>query len=233
MKNFKFTDNFRKIIVASIIGVAGVATLSATYLMPGSGIDVTQVAGPASVFNSGVGVINNKQKIVEAHWQGMEVIPLTWELAAKLGIPLDEKGVMVDEVTLNSLDCGLQGNDIIKSVNGVTVTNLTEFYNVTKRIRNQKVASINVKRGRQNLTIELVAPDILGFAQVEAAPMVLPGDVAPHRYRGPCIDCHAIGNTGHIKPDPELVVLPPPPITKNANCPHRYRGACNLCHVIK
>ncbi|MGR3177582.1 MAG: magnetochrome domain-containing protein [Candidatus Anammoxibacter sp.] len=225
---FNLSDNIRKIVVASIIGAVGIATLVVTFMPRDSNVEPTAVS--RSGFSNDI--VNNKQKITEAHWQGMEVVPLTWELAAKLGIPLDEKGVLVDEVTLAAGESGLLGGDIIKSVNGVTVTNLTEFYNVTKRLRNQKVASVNVKRGQRNLTIELVAADILGLAQVESAPMVLAGSIAPHRYRGACTDCHAIGNKWHI-PDPELVTLIPPAISVKANCPHRYRGKCKVCHVIK
>ncbi|MGR3220144.1 MAG: magnetochrome domain-containing protein [Candidatus Anammoxibacter sp.] len=226
---FNLSDNIRKIVVAGIIGVVGIAAIVVTFVPGGS-----DVSGPAvSEPGLSTGFVNNKQKITEAHWQGMEVMALTWELAAKLGIPIDEKGVIVDEVTLAAGESGLRGGDIIKSINGVTVTNLAEFYNVTKRLRNQKVASINVKRGNRDLTIELVAADILGFAQVESAPMILPGSIAPHRYRGACTGCHAIGNSWHITPDPELVTLTPPPISVKANCPHRYRGKCKACHVIK
>jgi hypothetical protein len=163
----------------------------------------------------------------------MEAVPLTWEIAAKLNIPLDEKGVLVDEVTLASADSGLRGGDIIKSINGIKVTDLNEFYNVTRRLRNQNNAFFEVKRDNRLMTFELQVMDELGFAQLEAAPMILPGSIAPHRYRGPCTDCHTIGNTGHLSPDPEMVTLVPPPISKEAQCPHRYRGECHLCHAIR
>lgn len=233
MDGFKLnlSGNVRRVVVAAIIVVAGIAIFTATYLSPSA--SVTDMPGLPADFSNGAGAFNTKQKVTEAHWQGMEVVPLTWEIAAKLGIPLDEKGVLVDEVTLASADSGLQGNDIIKSVNGVTVTDLNEFYDVTKRLRNQQVATIVVARSGRSKTIELVAPDVLGFAQLESAPMILPGAIAPHRYRGACTDCHAVGNTGHVSPDPEMVTLMPPPISKGANCPHRYRGQCKLCHVIK
>jgi membrane-associated protease RseP (regulator of RpoE activity) len=146
---------------------------------------------------------------------------------------LDEKGVLIDEVTLAAADSGLRGKDIIKSVNGVQVTNINEFYASTKNVKNLNTVAVEVKRDDEILVINLSVPDELGFAQLESAPMILPGAIPPHRFRGPCTDCHAIGYTGHITPDPDMVTLVPPPISMMTKCPHRYRGECTLCHVIK
>lgn len=222
--NFHISNKGRLIVIVVTLVVAGGVMFYETF---NSGT-VKPSALPANR-----GVNNQSIKIVEAHWQGMEAVPLTWEIAAKMNIPLDEKGVLVDEVTLASADSGLRGGDIIKSLNGVKVTNLNEFYNATKRVRNQKAAFVEVKRGDKLMTFDLVVPDVLGFAQLEAAPMILPGSIAPHRYRGPCTDCHAIGSTGHLSPDPDFVTLVPPPISIKAECPHRYRGECKFCHVIR
>jgi len=227
--NFHISNKGRLIVVVVTLALAGGAMFYETYNDLLFNANTGQPAGQPVTG----GTNNQSIKIVEAHWQGMEAVPLTWELAAKLNIPLDEKGVLVDEVTLASADSGLRGGDVIKSLNGVRVTDLNEFYNATKRLKNQKAAFVEVKRGNKLMTFDLLVPDELGFAQLEAAPMILPGSIAPHRYRGPCTDCHAIGSTGHITPDPDFVTLVPPPISKKAQCPHRYRGECNLCHVIR
>ena len=228
--NFHLFHNTRQLIIAIVIAVAGIAMFTESYelFMPSS--NANQPAVPSGVYG---GIDNQSKKIVEAHWQGMEIVPLTWELAAKLGIPLNEKGVLIDEVTLAAADSGLMARDIVKSINGSKITNLDEFYIATKRLKNQKRASIELKRGNKNMTVDLIVPDELGFAQLESAPMVLAGSIAPHRYRGPCTDCHAIGSGGQLTPDPDAITLVPPPISKQTKSPHRNRGKCKNCHIVK
>jgi len=94
---------------------------------------------------------------------------------------------------------------------------------------------MTVYRKGQWFSLTLSAPDNLGFVQAETAPMILPGEIMPHPYRGPCTDCHAIGTTGHIVPDPDGIILPPPPISAQALAtppPHKDRGPCQACHQI-
>ncbi len=228
--NFHLSSNKRQSIVAIVIAVAGIAMFTESYELITSNSNTNQPAVSSGKYG---GINNQSKKIVEAHWQGMEIVPLTWELAAKLGIPLNEKGVLIDEVTLSAADSGLMAKDIIKSVNGSKVTNLDEFYITTKRLKNQKRASIGIKRGNSNMIVDLIVPDELGFAQLESAPMILAGSIAPHRYRGACTDCHGIGTTGQLTPDPDTVTLTPPPISKQTKSPHRYRGKCKDCHVLR
>lgn len=228
--NFHLPHDKRQLVVAVVIAVAGIAMFTESYEIITSSNNANQPAARPGMYG---GINNQSKKIVEAHWQGMEIVPLTWELAAKLGIPLNEKGVLIDEVTLAAADSGLMAKDIIKSVNGVKVTNLGEFYTTTKRLKNQRRASIEIKRGNNNMTVDLIVLDELGFAQLESAPMVLAGSIPPHRYRGACTDCHAIGATGQLNPDPDAVTLTPPPISKQTKNPHRYRGKCKDCHVVK
>lgn len=227
--NFHFSDSIRQLVIAVVVVVASIAMFSKTQHLLSSSADDKQPVSPP-IYR---GTDNHMKKIVEAHWQGMEVVPLTWELAAKLGIPLNEKGVLVDEATLASADSGLIAKDIIKSISGIKITNLNEFYAVTRRLRNQKRAPLGIKRGNNTMTIDLIAPDDLGFAQLESAPMVLAGSIPPHRYRGPCTNCHAIGSTGQLHPDPDNVTLAPPPISKKTKSPHRYRGKCKSCHIVR
>lgn len=228
--NFNISDNIRKIILLAVVVLGGVGAFSAAYFSSDTGAVVNQTSGQFVAVN--VGGANGPKKISEAHWQGMEVVPLTWELASKLGIPLDEKGVLIDEVTLTASRSGFMAMDIINAVNGVSVTTINDFYIMTKRLKDQKKALIDIKRANQNLSFTLAVPDELGFAQLESPPMVLAGSIPPHRYRGPCSDCHEIGSTGQLDPDPDLITLAPPPISKMAKCPHRYRGACKMCHVV-
>lgn len=179
----------------------------------------------------------------EAHWQGLEAIPLTLELKKKLNLPRDLKGVLIDETTLAAAESGLQAGDVLVAIQGNPVTNLEEVLRETKRVKRLKAATLTVQRARgalagrvtvsmERLRIVLRVKDELGFAQVETAPMILPGDITPHPYRGPCTQCHAIGTKGHMVPDPDMITLPAPPIRADMPRPHQDRGPCTACHTI-
>jgi hypothetical protein len=168
----------------------------------------------------------------EAHWQGMELLPLSSELKQKLKIPMNLSGVLVDEVTLNALLSGIRGGDVVLEVKERPVGSLEEFQMATMRIRNKKKAKLKVWRKGKIIKFKVRADNILGLAQVETAPMILAGAMRPHPYRGPCTQCHLIGDTATLKPDPDGVILPPPVISAGARMPHRDRGPCKACHVI-
>jgi len=170
-------------------------------------------------------------QLSEAHWQGMELVPLSNEMKQKLKIP-DLAGVLVDEVTLNSLLSGVRGGDVLLTVKERPVENLEQFQRVTMRLRNKSKTKLEVWRKGQIMKFKVRADNILGMAQVETAPMILAGAMRPHPYRGPCTSCHLIGDTAKLKPDPDGITLPPPAIQANARMPHRDRGPCKACHVI-
>lgn len=187
-----------------------------------------QSVAPVSEF------IPAKPLLAEAHWQGMEAIPLTSELKKKLNLPMNAQGVLIDEVTLQSIQAGLLAGDILVAVNSRQVLTLEDVYRESRGVQNQESVVLTVIRGGQWKNFQLMsAPgENLGFAQVETAPMILPGDIKPHRYRGPCTMCHAIGQTGHLVPDPDGIILPPPPIKAGVTRPHMDRGPCLACHRI-
>ncbi|CAK0765366.1 Multi-heme protein MamP [Gammaproteobacteria bacterium] len=171
--------------------------------------------------------------LAEAHWQGLEALPLSAELKQKLRLPESLTGLLIDEVTLNSATSGLLAGDVLGAVNGTAVNSLEALVQTSKRVQNQTSVAMTVYRKGQWLPITLAAPDNLGFAQAETAPMILPGEIMPHPYRGECTKCHAIGTTGHIVPDPDNIILPPPPISARVTTPpHKERGPCRACHQI-
>ncbi|MBF0308769.1 MAG: magnetochrome domain-containing protein [Magnetococcales bacterium] len=176
--------------------------------------------------------LNPKARLSEGHWKGLEALPLSLELKKKLGLPMELQGLLVDEVTLNAAEAGLLAGDVIVSVNGNAVNSLEGLLAETKKVQMAKSASILVYRKGKLQQFVLKARTNLGFAQVETAPMILPGEIMPHPYRGPCTECHAIGTTGHIVPDPDGIILPPPPIRAGATPPHKDRGPCQACHPI-
>lgn len=170
-------------------------------------------------------------KLAEGHWQGMEAMELTSELKMKLQLPASLNGLLVDEVTLNAAASGLQGGDILVEVGGRRVSSIEELVKESKRIKNRNRVPLTVVRNGRPITVKLKAKEELGFAQVESAPMILPGAMLPHPYRGACTRCHPIGTGNHVAPDPDGIVLSPPPISAGAQRPHQDRGPCVSCHV--
>ncbi|MBF0116123.1 MAG: PDZ domain-containing protein [Magnetococcales bacterium] len=176
--------------------------------------------------------LNPKAKLSEGHWKGLEALPLSVELKKKLKLPMELEGLLIDEVTLNAAEAGLLAGDVLVAVNGKPVRSLEDLVTESRRVQMAKSASMLIYRKGKMQQFMLVAKNNLGYAQVETAPMILPGEIMPHPYRGPCTQCHAIGTTGHIVPDPDGIILPPPPIRANAVAPHKDRGPCQACHII-
>ena len=205
-------------------------------------LSVVNVAAP----NSGIFMARDIE-FYEAHWQGMDVMRLDAELRQKLRYPKSLKGIIVNEVTLNSALSGMLGGDIIIAVEGERVHTLREFRRATREVRNRNHTALTVLRktksqndGRyimNRMIFILRARNPLGFAQVEAAPMILPGDMRPYPYRGACSKCHSIGSGQFTMPDPDMIILPPPRISrsqlKRGISPHTDRGPCLACHKIK
>ncbi len=183
-------------------------------------------------------------KWYEAHWQGMDTMELDRELKMKLGYPSALQGIFVIEVTMNAAVSGMLAGDIIIAVEAMDVIDLKSFQAATRKIQYKKSAAVSVVRkgGRVDGKLTLnkrvfVINDLLelGFAQVESAPMIVPGEFRPHRYRGACTDCHAIGEGFQLAQDPDLITLPPPIITKQQSLgkpPHEDKGQCRICHQI-
>lgn len=171
-------------------------------------------------------------KLSEAHWQGIELLPLSRELKLKFQYPLEMTGLMVDEVTLNGMLSGVVGGDVLQTVDGMAVKDLRQFQELTRKIRNQSKAKLKVWRHGQVKKFTVKSGNILGLAQMESAPMILAGEMRPHPYRGACTDCHLIGESVTIQPDPDGIILPPPAIQAGSRRPHRDRGPCKACHVI-
>ncbi|MBF0453954.1 MAG: PDZ domain-containing protein [Magnetococcales bacterium] len=196
----------------------------------GSRIPVQRVRAP----QAGVGFTDPAIQLSEGHWQGLEALPLSSELKKKLKLPRSLQGLLIDEVSLQAAQSGLMAGDVLVAVNSRPVLSIEDLVRESKRIQLRESATLTAYRRESWKTFTLRVPkgDNLGFAQVETAPMILPGDMRPHPYRGPCVQCHSIGSTGHITPAPDAIILPPPPIRANARMPHQDRGPCQVCHKI-
>ena len=170
----------------------------------------------------------------EAHWQGIEVVPLTAGLAKVLGIPTAARGVVADDVTMPADVEGFRAGDLITSVGQVPTPSLDAFIQAAHRVRERRRAEIELSRKGATRRMVLTAVNgKLGTANGETAPMIRPGARAPHGYQGACTNCHHIGTTGQLPADPgDLLVRVAPPIRTGQTPPHRDRGSCTACHQI-
>ncbi|SCA56625.1 LemA [Candidatus Terasakiella magnetica] len=185
-------------------------------------------------------------QLFEAHWQGLDSRAWTDELRGKLKYPKGLTGILVGEVTLHAAEAGILAGDIINKVGDMKVATLEEFQEATRAVRTQKNVQLRLMRpgkkkqdGRfpmRTLRLVMTGQPDLGMAQVEGAPMILPGDPRPHPHRGVCTNCHTVGDGFELSPDPDLVSVPPPHIPHSTVVkgirPHRDRGPCEACHVI-
>jgi membrane-associated protease RseP (regulator of RpoE activity) len=175
--------------------------------------------------------------LIEGHWIGGEVIPLTAMIAKANSIPPDVVGVLFDEVTLLSAEAGLMAGDVVTAINGRKVTDLKSFQQATKEVAQSNRATVSVYSGGRSKDIIIFSAETLGMAQMEAAPMILATDRSPHSNYGPCNKCHAISktplNTGQLAKDQgDNLTKVAPTIRKGTPPPHSKRGTCTLCHVV-
>ena len=234
------------------LATAVLMSSAALALNTGGTIAIAPTANSLEVINlaptSSGNFIPQNIKLYEAHWQGMDVMKLTTELTRQLRYPIGMRGAIVNEVTLNAAMSGMVGGDIIVAVKDMPVTELESFVAATRQVKDLRYAAVTVMRksekqdGRGRYEMRQMVFVIrsvldLGFAQAEGAPMILPGDPRPHAYRGPCTDCHTIGDGTFTMPDPDLIILPPPPLTvpqmRSGKRPHNDRGPCIACHQTK
>ncbi|KJR41428.1 magnetosome protein MamP [Candidatus Magnetoovum chiemensis] len=174
----------------------------------------------------------------EGHWIGLEVIPLTQNIAMANNIPLNVEGVLIDEVTLLAAESGLLAGDVITAIGGENIADLKSFQNATKKTADALTANVTVYRLGNEIVIAVQSAEVLGMAQMEAAPMILATDRSPHGYYGPCDRCHTIAETNkniaHLKKDAgDILATQAPTIIWGATAPHRDRGLCISCHKIK
>ncbi len=173
----------------------------------------------------------------EGHWIGLEVVPLTPQLAAANGIPDNVSGVLVDEVTLTAADSGVMAGDVITAINGLKVRDLKTFEKSTRQVAMINQTNVSVYRGGKNRDVRVITNNALGVAQMEGAPMILSTATRPHGYYGPCDRCHVISKTprnpGQLAKDAgDVLITTPPPIKWGAQPPHGDRGKCTNCHTI-
>ena len=82
---------------------------------------------------------------------------LSPEAAERLELPRGTRGIVVTDVEGGSAaeDAGLQARDIIVSVNGVTVGDVTEFQREIAKARPDGVARLRIRRGTTHTFVVL------------------------------------------------------------------------------
>ena len=120
----------------------------------------------------------SRMQFAEAHWHGLEIVPITDQDRRQFLIPFDVKGVMVDEVTMEATQCGFLAADVVLEVEGYPTPDLKEFLIASLRVQDRKKARFAVWRqgNRQTLTLESAVyyPD-LGYANMEGGEAGIPG----------------------------------------------------------
>lgn len=86
-----------------------------------------------------------------AEWIGMKVHNITDSLSSKYRIDSNEKGVVVTKVKSKSVagQIGFRKGDLIKKINQFETDDAKEFYEATKRIRDENAKEITFSIIRQ------------------------------------------------------------------------------------
>lgn len=88
----------------------------------------------------------------EGEWMGLEVAPITPLTAGQYGIPDGTRGLVVAEAEGQAATAGLNAGDVLLSVNGALISNMTDFFQAT---RNGTLTQgmVEVLRGGQKLAV--------------------------------------------------------------------------------
>ncbi|WP_297204963.1 Do family serine endopeptidase [uncultured Brachyspira sp.] len=88
-------------------------------------------------------------------WMGLDVSDITPEISQRLQIRSNERGVVVLNMTQNSkaYQSGLRPGDVIKAINGITISNTNDYNEFVKSYGNDKSFTITIKRARMTYVI--------------------------------------------------------------------------------
>jgi hypothetical protein len=67
----------------------------------------------------------------EGEWMGLEVAPITSLTANQYNIPYGTQGLVVAEAEGQAAAAGLRAGDVLLSVNGASISNMTDFFQAT------------------------------------------------------------------------------------------------------
>ncbi len=86
---------------------------------------------------------------------GLDVSDITPEISQRLQIRNNERGVVVLNISQSSkaYQSGLRAGDVIKAINGRTISNISDYNNFVKSYGNEKSYTITIKRARMTYVI--------------------------------------------------------------------------------
>lgn len=96
-----------------------------------------------------------KLEYAEEDWMGIEVSNVTSDLAKRLQIRPDEKGVIVINIAQSSKAYreGLKPGDVIKAINGVSISNIADYSNFVRKNENADEFTVTIKRSKMTYVI--------------------------------------------------------------------------------
>jgi len=68
----------------------------------------------------------------EGEWMGLEVTPITPLTATQYGIPAGTRGLVVAEAEAQAAAVGVKAGDVVESINGMPITQMADFFQVTQ-----------------------------------------------------------------------------------------------------
>ena len=104
---------------------------------------------------SGRSLPNRGQSNNSRSWMGLDVSDITPEISQRLQIRNNERGVVVLNISQSSkaYQSGLRAGDVIKAINGRTISNISDYNNFVKSYGNEKSYTITIKRARMTYVI--------------------------------------------------------------------------------
>jgi Do/DeqQ family serine protease len=98
-----------------------------------------------------------RPEISDAFWRGMKVSDLTEELRSQFRIPAGRNGVVVVEIEPGSIadEAELTPGALIRSINGVQISNMRDYREAVKKIKKNDKATLLVLQGGGNRFVVL------------------------------------------------------------------------------
>lgn len=225
------TDNYN-------IGPSGVGVFSQNQPFINTG-GIT----PPALNNNTANPVNKVTVPGEGVWMGMEIEGLSPGTITELGLPKNQKGVILDSVPPGSdaEKAGLKNGDIVRAINGQIIVNMADYIRATK---NQKLTSgvIELERNGKFFTVAIPAKPAASqqptfqqqptYSQQPFSSQGMPFSQQPGVQAGlpaPNVDALTSASPKFTRIINKKGI---PPITLNSPLPHDYMGVCSRCHEI-
>ena len=117
---------------------------------------------------------------VERGWLGVQIQPVTEDIAESLGLAAAE-GALVSEPQADSpaAEAGVRAGDVIVSVDGETVESPRELARKIGNMNPGETVEVAVWRGGEEQSVEITLGELPGIDRLAAAGEDRPGDIAP------------------------------------------------------